>query len=250
MLSTAKIRTIIIEDNLESQDYLQTLLSQHFSSIEIIGFAPSISKAVPLITSKKPELIFMDIELTDGSSFEIFDQLSNHEFEVIFITAFKNHIQKAIDHFAFNFIIKPYTKEKLIEVVNRYISLKERLFSIHKYHSFSNFINNSNMRFLLHVGNEHISIKVNDVVKCIADGNYTQFHIEDGTVHLASNNLKYYEELLVKKRFFKANRSCLVNLEFIQSIYKKEAIKLTNGESIIISTRNKSNVSALINALS
>lgn len=250
MSLTPKINTIIIEDDSHAQEYLASLLKKNFSQLEFQGFADSIQKSVELIETVKPELVFMDIELTDGLSFEIFNRINYQDFEVIFVTAFENFIQKAIDHYAFSYIIKPIEETKVVNTVNRYLRLQERLFSKKKIELLSNFIEKNDARFLLHIGNEHISVKVGDIVKCEADGNYTRIVLMDGKEHLASNYLKYYEDLLEHKGFFKAHRSVLINISFIASIYKKETIVLANGDKIHVSTRNKSRLSELIESLS
>ncbi|WP_299336033.1 LytTR family DNA-binding domain-containing protein [uncultured Psychroserpens sp.] len=248
--SNSKINTIIIEDNIESQEYLTSILQSQFSNIDIIGYADNVIDSISIINTEKPELIFMDIELIDGYSFEIFKHLKHHDFEVIFVTAFDNYMSKAIDHYAFSYIIKPYEKDRMIKVINRYIHLKERLFSEHKFQLLSSFLSSKSSRFLLHVGNEHVSININDIIKCEAEGNYTYFYLADHKKYLASNSLKYYEELLIDKGFFKAHRSVLINIEYIASIYKKETIILTNNDKINVSVRNKSNLTDLINQLS
>jgi len=245
-----KINTIIIEDDSHAQDYLVGLLNKNFNQLEIQGFSDSVQKSVELIEAVEPELVFMDIELTDGLSFSIFNQIKHQDFEVIFVTAFENFIQKAIDHYAFSFITKPIDENRLIETVNRYIKLQERSFSRKKYQLLSNFIEKNDARFLLHTGNEHISVKVGDIIKCEADGNYTKFFMSDKSEHIASNYLKYYEGLLEHKGFFKAHRSVLINTTYIQSIYKKETIILTNGDKIHVSTRSKSRLTELIDSLS
>jgi len=250
MLTDSKIKTIIIEDNAQTQEYLSSILIKNLNSIEIVGFAISVEESIKLINKEKPELVFMDIELTDGYSFEIFNSISYTDFEVIFITAYDNYIKKAIDHYAFSFIMKPVNSSKLIEIVTRYISLKERMFTKSKYELLTNFITSKDSRFLIHVGNQHISIKVKDIIKCQADGNYTCFYLNNNKTYLASKSLKYYEGLLIEKGFFKAHRSVIINIDYISSIYKKETIILTNNDKVNVSVRNKSNLINLINKFS
>ena len=139
MNSASKINAIIIEDNKESQEYLANLLNFNFDQIVISGYADSVNKSIKLIDRKKPELIFMDIELIDGNSFEIIDNIQHNDFEVIFVTAFDNFLQKAIDHYAFSYIVKPIDENKLINIVTRYINLKDRFFTKNKYQSISSF---------------------------------------------------------------------------------------------------------------
>jgi len=245
-----KIKTIIIEDDLTASEYLSTILSTNFSIIEIVEKANNIVSSIDLINKIKPELVFMDIELIDGLSFEIFDQIEYHDFEVIFVTAHDDFIKKAIKHYAFSFILKPFEPKNIIDAVNRYVKLKERMFSLNKYQTFHSFLKNKDAHFLIHTGNKHVSIKVCDIIKCIAEGNYTYFYLNNNVKYLASHSLKYYESLLNSKGFFKAHRSILINIDYIESIYKKETIILKNDDKIHVSTRNKSNLIHLINSMS
>ncbi|MEE9364393.1 MAG: LytTR family DNA-binding domain-containing protein [Cellulophaga sp.] len=249
MVLSPKIKTLIIEDDYEAQNYLKSILNDNFTAIEIIGYADSIEASVTLINTQNPELILMDIILKDGNSFEIFNKIHTHDFEVIFVTAHDNYIKKAIEHYAFSYILKPVDESALIKSVLRYINLKERLYSKNKFQLLSNFLSIKNSQFLVQIGYNHISIKINEVLKCIADGNYTYFHLETGKSLHASKPLKYYEELLTEKLFFKANRSCLINTIHIDSIYKRETIILKNNDKINVSTRNKSKLIDLINSL-
>lgn len=105
-------------------------------------------------------------------------------------------------------------------------------------------------KLLIHIGDEHIAINTNDILKCEADGNYSIFILVNKSKYLASKSLKYYESLLSKKGFFRANRFTLINITHIHSIYKKEAITLSNKEKIIVSIRNKSKLFELIKSLS
>lgn len=246
----SKIRTIIIEDNLTAVDYLSSVLINNLKNIEIIGVAGNITDSIKLINTEKPELVFIDIELTDGNSFEIFNQLHFTDFEVIFVTAFDEYLKKAMDHYAFSYVLKPYEPKRIIEIVNRYIKLKKRLFSINKFNTLSNFLQDKDSRLLLNIGNEHISIKVSEIIKCTSEGNYTSVYMENGDKYLASKSLKYYETLFSKKGFFKAHRSILINTTHISSIYKKETIILTNNDKINVSVRNRSNLHLLLNTFS
>lgn len=94
----------------------------------------------------------------------------------------------------------------------------------------------------IHVNSSYVSVSLKELVKCEADGNYTRFFMENREEYLASKSLKYYEKILKRKGFFRANRSVLINVRYIKSIYKKEAITLHNEERVVVSVRNKSNL--------
>ncbi len=242
------IPAIIIEDEEEALTYFSSLLEEHFSEIKIIGTSNSIRDSIQLLRNTTPELVFMDIELIDGNSFEILDAIENYDFEVIFVTAHNNYIEKSIAYYALNFIAKPIDIRLLTNTIKRYINLKKRLFTKQKYILLKEFLTES--KLLILTGNEYVSIHINDVIKCEAEGNYCTFFLSDKSKYLASKSLKYYETLLSEQQFFRANRSTLVNIKHINSIYKKEALMLSNKEKTIVSTRNKSKLSELIKHLS
>jgi len=242
------ISVIIIEDEKDSLEFLSEILIENFKEIEIVGNSGSIQESINILKLTKPELVFMDIELIDGNSFQILDEISNYEFEIIFTTGHNNYIEKAMEYYAFNFLSKPIDVDKLKNVVQRYLNLKDRLFTKQKYALLKEFLTES--RLLIHTGNEHIAVDIDKIITCKADGNYTHFTTTDNLKYLASKSLKHYESLLINKGFFRANRSTLINIKHIASIYRKEAIILSNKEKIIVSVRNKSKLSDLISLYS
>lgn len=246
----SKINVLIIEDNIESQEYLRKIIGENFKSLQIEGIADSVKDAIHLIQTKEPELVFMDIELTDGLSFEIFDRIPEPSFEIIFITGFDNLMQKAMDHFALNYITKPIDIPKLFATINHYLQLKQRLFTIEKFELFKKLTQNKDGQLLIQTTNEYVLIKIAVIIKLEAEGNYTYIFLDDGRKLLASKALKYYESLLPEVSFFKAHRSTIININCIASIYKKETIILTNTDRIHVSVRNKRKLMELIQMLS
>lgn len=244
------LRVFIVEDEKQSLDLLESYLLRSNHTINIIGSAPSVAQAISNISKNKPELVFMDIKLTDGTSFEILDHFKNRDFEVVFITGYHNFYEKAFEHFALNYLTKPINFENLTSVIDRYVTLKEKSFTNQKFEQFKNFIQDKDAWFLLHIGITHVSVQLKNIVKCEADGNYTNFYLVDGAQHMASKSMKYFESILSFKGFIRINRSTIINIQYIKSIYKKETIHLSTGEKIHISNRYKSKVDEFIKAVS
>ncbi len=242
------ISTVLIEDNKEAANYLSSILKTHFHNIEIIATSDNVRDSITLLNNHSPEIVFMDIELIDGDAFQVLDAIDHYDFEVIFISAHNNYIEKSMEYYALNFLTKPIEVDQLINVLKRYRNLKKRLFTKQKYITLKEFLTES--RLLIHTGNEHIALDISTIIKCEADGNYCLFSLSNKSNYLASKPLKYYESLLFEKGFFRANRSTLVNIKHIHSIYKKEALVLSNKEKIIVSVRNKPKLSELIKSLS
>jgi len=238
------ISAILIEDEKDAQEFLVSILEKNFPSISIEGIYENTKDAIKNIQGMQPELVFMDIELTDGSGFDILDNLINHNFEIIFISAHSEYLEKSLEYHAFNYIKKPFNPGKLKNILNRYLNLQERLYSKQKYTLLREFMSDS--KLFLNTGNEHIVVHLKDVIKCIADGNYCHFYTAKKSSYMSSHSLKYYEDLLGNKGFFRANRSTLININHIHSIYKKEAIILSTKEKITVSLRNRVKLTELI----
>ena len=246
-----EIKTLIVEDDKYAANYLSKLLQENFPQIDVLGSSESVRESIKLINTLKPEIIFMDIVLTDGNAFQIFDKISYTDFEVIFVTSHEEYFKKAIEqYYAFHFTGKPINIDKIKGVVNKYDTLRSRITALNGYQMFSDFLKGNNSNLLIHVGCQHIAIAFDDIIKCEAKGNYTQFYTTNKKKYFASKSLKYYDSILIKKGFFKVNRSAMVNVNHIKSIYKKEAILLEGGDKIIISRRNKVNLNDLIKHLS
>jgi len=243
------VKALIIEDDPHILQQIEGLVSNNFPNIDVRGSSDSVLGAVSLIVNEEPELLFLDIELKDGLSFEIFEIIKKPNFEVIFITGFDHLAAKTMEHFALSYILKPIDTSKFISSVDHYIRLRERIFSLEKLNLFKTFSEVENKKIMIHTTNEHVLIEVAHIIKCEADGNYTHLYLSDGRKLMASKSLKYYQELF-STDFFRANRSILVNIKYIASIYKKETILLTTKENIHVSTRNKSNLIELLNILS
>lgn len=244
------ISVVIIEDNIEAQEYLSHIVQNHFPTIHILGYATSVEHSIKLLQIHEPELVLMDIELTDGLSFEIFDTIKDPSFEVIFITAFENFTQKALDHFALSYITKPIDIPKLVATINHYLKLKQRLFTIEKFELFKKLTQNKDGQLLIQTTNEYVLVKIASIIKLEAEGNYTSIFLDDGRTLLASKAMKYYESLLPEVSFFKAHRSSIININCIASIYKKETIILNNKDRVHVSVRNKGKLMELIQLLS
>jgi len=245
-----KINTVIIEDNSDALLYLKSLLQTHFNEISIVGTSSSVKKGVELIQSEKPELIFLDIELKGGTGFDILKKIKDVDYEVIFTTAHNSYIQKAIEHYAFYYLLKPIHLDSLKNVLERYQKIKSQNSTKHNLVGLHSFLKKQDTILMIKTGSQYINILVEDIVKCNSEGNYTYFLMSDSSKFLVSKPLKYYEQLLTEKGFFRANRFNLINIKHIVSIKHKEEILLSNKKYVNVSVRNKSKLMDVINQLS
>jgi len=113
------INAVIIEDEKKSREVLEALLTAHCPDVNIVGNAESVSTGVEVIRKTNPRLIFLDIEMADGSGFDLLEQLDSSNYEVIFTTASDAHALRAIKYSAIDYLLKPIDPDELINAVEK-----------------------------------------------------------------------------------------------------------------------------------
>lgn len=242
------INVVIIENCDKSLNYLNHLLKP-YEDISIIGTAASINEGYKLLQKTTPNILFLDIELDDGTAFDLLAKIKHKRFEIIFTTAFNNYYSKAFEHFAFNYLLKPIDIQKLNEVIIHYKNTKSSNIP-NKLNNLNSFTSKENPKILLSLGYQHILVPLSEILYCQAQQNFTIFKFSSGKSEIISNSLKYYTDLFSEKGFFKANRSFLININHIKKIIKRESIIMTNNEVINVSTKQKILLKKLIENLS
>ncbi|WP_312187965.1 LytTR family DNA-binding domain-containing protein [Sphingobacterium sp.] len=242
------ITVAIIEDEPAVRKEISYLVQQE-TDTELIGWGDSVGTAVKLIEEKHPDIVLMDIQLRDGTAFDILKKLAFIPQNVIFITAYNHFAIKAIKYGALDYLLKPVDQSELKEALERYRRKREnnpqwmqRLSMTH------DALHSSELPesiALTSIHNVRI-VPVHDIVYCKGDGPYTFFFLNDGSKELISKPLKYYEELLPLPYFLRTHQSYLVNRSYISGVNRSEYIVLKNKEEIPISSRRKN---AILNQL-
>lgn len=238
------IKAVIIDDESRFRNSIRKKLETNFKNeISIIGEAESVKNGIDLIESTKPDLLFLDIELTDGYSFEILNQLKSHDFQIIFITGFNHLAIQAIKLGALDYILKPIDDDEFCEAVEKAIETDknnslEQLIKVS-----SDFFNGSKIkRIVLKTADTHHIINEDDLMYCKSDGNYTSFYTNTNEHVLISKTLKKTEELLTETIFIKCHQSYLVNKFYISKMLNDGYLILTDKTKIPVSSRRKDHV--------
>jgi len=231
------MKTLIVEDEVDARKVLKFLLKQYFPDIDIIGEAASISKAKNIILKEKPELVFLDVRLEDGTGFDLLNNLEHIDFQIIFTTAYDNYAIKAIKFAATDYLLKPINPEEFKIAVEKVIT---------KMQQFADYLKNKQntkdyQTISVKTAQQTYFVPIKDIIRLEADGSYTSIITEDSKI-LASKNLKFYEKILPKDSFIRTHQSHLVNKKCIKSIDKDGKLKLSNNDLVPISFRKKSMV--------
>ena len=220
------MKTVIIEDEKAAVRNLTSLLNEVKPEAEIIAILDSINSTIEWFgIHPMPELVFMDIHLGDGQSFDIFEQVEI-TVPVIFITAYDEYALKAFKYQGIDYILKPFDKEELQQALNKLESLSPvnapfPVASLTVYQE----------RFLVTVGTKMKSVTVGDVAYFMADGKYLVLFTRDGQNYILDQTISGIETKLNPAQFFKINRKFIISYNSI-----KEMVKYSNSRIKIVLT--------------
>lgn len=238
------INAVIIEDEKKSMEVLNALLNNHCPDINIIGTADSVASGVELIKKASPSLIFLDIEMADGSGFDLLEKVGSGNYDVIFTTASDAHALKAIKYSAIDYLLKPIDGEELSAACDKIrnrnssdASLENLRFLLQNFKKPSE----QYSKITLPTGNAYEIVNVKDIIRCEADGSYTTFFLENKKKLLVSASLKHYEDLLPSEDFIRVHHAHLINMNHVVRYLKTDGgyAVMSDGTQIEISRRKK-----------
>lgn len=232
------IRTLIIDDDLTVRAQVQLLLAQHPAFI-LIGVCGSVAEAKILIPATKPDLLLLDIELNDGSSFDLLKLFGKYVFQVVFITA--NHLFaiKAIKCGALDYLMKPIDESEFTETLQRMTETKVLPVPFETAVSPIIEIGSTRKRLVLRLQQYLLVVAFDEIIYCQSNTGYTTFFLRGNRKEMVSNPIKEYEQLLPETLFIKPHQSYIVNNNFIDRYDKEGFLILKNGVSIPVATRKK-----------
>jgi two-component system LytT family response regulator len=204
-----KLTAIIVDDERLARSELRLLLAD-FAEISIVGEAKNLTEAVNLIQVSKPDVVFLDIQLSHENGFDLLEKVEK-DFKLIFVTAFDEFAIRAFEINALDYLLKPVNPERLAKTL-------ERLFEIEEKREVTNRKLEYEDHLFIEIGERSRFLKISSI-KCIcADGDYTHVFTDDGKKHLITKLLKEWEDRLPEKHFVRIHRSTIVNLEFIEKV--------------------------------
>ncbi|KAB7531179.1 response regulator [Flagellimonas olearia] len=232
------MKALLVEDKEYIRKGLLNLLKSIETDVEVIGECGSVKEAVVVTNACKPNLIFLDINLSDGSGFDFLDQTEHLDFKVIFITAYEEYALRALKIGAVDYLLKPVDVEELqlaLEKVKR-LPVTEQKKQIK---TVKQVWHKNDSTLVLSLSDSFQVIDLQELLYCESDKGYTTFHLDNGKKYVASKPLKEYEQQLEKVSFTRPHQSFMVNLKFIDKYDKSGIIFLKNGKKIPVSIRKK-----------
>jgi len=244
-------RAVIIDDEDASRLTLKALIERYVSDIQIVAEASDVESGLAVIRQFTPDLVFLDIQMPDGSGFRLLEMLPEIDFNVIFTTAFDQYAIKAIKFSALDYLLKPIVPDDLIKA---YAKHKESMSGADRKVSYKALLENLSpepKRIVLHTFEGLHVVDTSDIIRCQSDDCYTNFFLNGGKRIIVSKTLKEIEEQLTGKDFIRPHKSHLINVSYIKTVVRNDGgyIIMKDGSEIPISRRKKEMVFDIINKL-
>lgn len=203
------MKALVIDDSRLARNELKRLLKE-FETIEVIGEAGDAIEAKEMIEEKKPDLIFLDIQMPGKNGFELLEDLEEVP-EVIFTTAYDEYAIKAFDYNALDYLQKPIQKDRLLGAINKVSEKKEKVSARSEDRM------TENHQVFVKDGDKCWFVQLSEVRLFEVDGNYTKLYFEDNKP-MIPRTLNYLETRLDPQTFFRANRQQIINLKWVERI--------------------------------
>lgn len=217
------IRTVLIDDEIDSNRILQTLLETYCPQVQVVGTAAGVESAISLIQETGPDLVFMDIEMVQGNAFDLLNQLRPVDFQVIFVTAFDNYAVRAFKYNAIDYLLKPVNIHELRAAVEKLSDRHAQDDFLDRVRSMLDNIKgveSADRKIALPTMNGMTFVVLRDIIRLEARGSTTIIHMRGNAKVTATGTLSEFENLLPDSLFYRVHNSHIINLNKIK-LYQK-----------------------------
>lgn len=241
------MKTAIIVDDVENARIsLRKDLEDYCPEIEILGEADGVVNGAKLIKEMNPDIVFLDIQMKDGSGFDLLEILPEVNFALIFTTSSNDYAIQAFRFAAVDYLLKPIDPGELMDAVQKADATGSQNLDVLK-----NNLKPGNARLALNSQDKIQVVKVSDVVRCESNGSYTLFFLNSGEQILVTRTLKEFDQMLADHGFLRVHQSHLINMDYIREFVKSEGgyLVLQDKTEIPVASRKRSSVMKALNQM-
>jgi len=238
------LRSIIVDDELKNVKILKTLLRDNCPQVEVVGEAGNADDALILILTLKPDLLFLDVVMPNGTAFDLLNKLMPLDFDVVFVTAHDNYAIKAFRYAALDYLLKPVSIDELQSAVQKALKkVANKSYNDQLSVLISQFRNNANSLMSLAIPTIEglLFYDMNDIVRIEASGAYTIIYSSAKEKVISSKNIREYELQLPVDLFYRVHNSHIINIKRLMKYEKGRGGFLTmeDGSVVELATRRK-----------
>ncbi len=231
-------KVLIIDDENRTRSLIAKMIESFGLDVEVIPEGENVQSGIQAIEKHHPDIVFLDIQMPDGTGFDVIRSVENKNFEVIFITAHEEFAIKAIKFSALDYLLKPVDAAELRTALEKALQVVENAGDHTQFEALNSNIQKSEKRRLVLKTQESVHVvDLDEIIRCEADRNYTSFFLRDNKKILVSKTLKEYETLLSGHNFLRVQQSHLININFVDRYDKKNggAVVMKDGSEVPLS---------------
>lgn len=231
-------KVLIIDDENRTRSLIAKMIDSFGLDVEAIPEGENVQSGIKAIEKHNPDIVFLDIQMPDGTGFDVIRSIENKNFEVIFITAHEEFAIKAIKFSALDYLLKPVDAVELRAALEKALQVVENSGDMGQFDALnSNIQKNERRRLVLKTQESVHVVDLEEIIRCEADRNYTSFFLRDNKKILVSKTLKEYETLLSGHNFLRVQQSHLININFVDRYDKKNggAVVMKDGSEVPLS---------------
>lgn len=234
------IRSLIVDDEFDGRQSIRNMLQKYCHQVEVIDEATGVEDAYLKITELRPQLVFLDIRMDDGTAFDLLQKFREISFHIIFVTAYDEYALEAIRYSAIDYLLKPARPTLLIEAIEK-VTKQSRLDKIEEQVSLLLQEKAKREKIALPTSDGLIFIKIVDIIRCESDSSYTMFYLSNNRKLLVTRTMKEFAELLPANMFFRIHKSHLINLNHIDQYINRDggSVIMDNGNHVPIARNRK-----------
>jgi two-component system, LytTR family, response regulator len=251
------IKVVLVDDEPQSSKSLAIKLKAVAEDVEIVGSFHHPDKALSGIKKIKPELVFLDIAMPGMNGFQLLEKIEGFDFEVIFVTAYDEYILDALRVSALDYLLKPVDSEELKNALTR---LRRKLAigdnSVRSKEQIKPPLENikehyAPKRLALATLQGIVFLKISEIIRVEALSNYSTFYLINRQKIMVSKTLKEFEPILTMQNFFRVNRSCIVNTDYIIKYRNEDGgiLELQDGSEISVGPHRKNELMELLSRI-
>lgn len=235
-------KILIIDDEKPTRELIKLMIDSFGLDFEVYSHGENVKSGILAIKQIQPDLVLLDIQMPDGTGFDLLHSIGQVNFEVVFITAFEEYAIQAIKFSALDYILKPIDAEDLHVSLKRAISKINSKFDDSVLQALQyNLLPINKRKLVLKTQESNYVVEIDDIIRCESYKNYTFFFLKTGKKILVSRTLKDYDTLLSPFHFFRVQQSHLVNLNYVDRYDKQDggSVIMKDGVSIPLSPVKK-----------
>ena len=243
------VRAVIVDDESGAVESLKWEISQFCREISVVEAFTDPQEAVSGINYLKPDCVFLDIEMPQLDGFQLLERLSFRNFDLIFTTAYDSYALKAFRQDAIDYLLKPIDSDDLIKAVNKIKANKasDNLGAEVK-KALEMLDSRKRSKIALSFIDKTTFVKVEDILYCKSDGNYTHIFLKGEKKEMLSKKIKEVEAMIGNSNFFRTHNSYLVNLACVREYIKSDGqyLVLDDGSSVPVSRSKRNDLMQLL----